>query len=445
MTPCGARRPAAPRQHADTQPCPHTRAPRSLARTRRLRVAALCIAASALITAPAGRSAAASLEGRVDGLLAGLATSISPVGAGDPRPALPAGFRELSASLATFRSLAPVPSATGAFRFAWDPEVGTFHRMRKGPGLADTAQTLGHRFGTVSFSYTHMRFDTLGGSPLHRIRSTQPAFSQEFLFSLPCDDPSDPRQCDRLRFGDDRLVTDLSVSLRLDQYVLGAAYGVSDAVDVSVALSLNRISMRSRAQARLLDPNDDGPPSFAAEFAAANPCDPEDRLCAQDSFAERAFGAGDVYLRSKWRFHSGRWADLAASATLTIPTGNADDFLGFHKPTFTPMLIVSKDFPRLSPRVNLGYAFRDGDDVSQAIWIAGTDVRVVDRVLLAIDFLGFHDDNRDGINDDVFQSAVGLKVNLIRSAVASASFQFPLNRDGLRADVIYTGQLEWTF
>jgi hypothetical protein len=385
------------------------------------------------------------MQDRLDGLLGGLATSISPVGVGDPRPVLPAGLDQLSGSLATFRSLAPVPSAAGAFRFAWDPQVGTFHRMRKGPGLADTAQTLGYRFGTVGLSYTRISFDTLDGDPLSRLSSDQPAFSDEFLAELPCEDPADPQLCDRLRFDEDRLTTGIDIALSLDQFVLGGAWGVTETIDVSFAVSLNQLHMRARAESRLSDPNGDGPPSFEAMFARDNPCDPEDRLCAADSFDESAFGTGDVYLRSKWRFASLSWADLAVSGTLTIPTGNADDFLGFHHATFTPLFIASKDFERFSPHLNLGYAFRDGDDVSQAIWIAGSDMRVIDRVILAADFLGFHDDNRDGINDDVLQSAVGLKVNPIGSLVLSTSFQFPLNRDGLRADVIYTGQVEWTF
>lgn len=394
---------------------------------------------------PGGGAAAASLEDRLDGLLGGMATSITPVGVGDPRPVLPAGLAELSGSLATFRSLAPVPSAAGAFRFAWDPQLGTFQRMRKGPGLADTAQTLGRGFGTVGLSYTRISFDTLDGTPLSRLSSDQPAFSDDYLASLPCDDPADPQLCDRLRFDDDRLTTAIDFALSLDQFVLGGAWGVTETVDVSVALSLNQLHMRARAAARLTDPNADGPPSFEAGFARDNPCDPRDRQCAADAFDATAFGTGDVYLRAKWRFAALRWADLAASGTLTVPTGNADDFLGFHHATFTPMLIASKDFPRFSPHLNLGYALRDGDDVSQAIWIAGSDLRVVDRVILAADFLGFHDDKRDGINDDVLQSAVGLKINPWRSLVLSGSFQFPLNRDGLRADVIYTGQVEWTF
>lgn len=389
--------------------------------------------------------AAASLESQVDGLLGGLATSISPLGVGDPRHVLPPELDQLSNALATFRTLAPVPTATGAFRFAWDADVGSFHRLRKGPGLADTAQTLGHRFGAVSLAYTRIDFDTLEGHSLGNLGSRQAAFSDAFLAGLPCDDPGDPGQCDSLRFDDDELVTQLDFEMSLDQFVIGAAYGLSDSVDVSVAVSLAYIDMSARAEARLYDPNKDGPPSFGSGFALDHPCAGDERSCAGDSFAADAFGTGDVYLRGKWRFATLAWADLAASGTLTIPTGNADDYLGFHGPTFTPLLIVSKDFARFSPHLNAGYSMRDGRDVGQALWIVGTDVRVLERLILAADFLGFHDDKRDSINDDVLQAALGFKVNVFRSAVLSANFQLPLNDDGLRADVIYTGQVEWTF
>lgn len=407
-------------------------------------VAACLVAATLSNAAGAG---ARPLESKVRGLLDGLATSISPLGVGDPRNVLPRDLQELSGSLATFRSLAPVPSASGAFRFEWDEEVGTFHRLRKGPGLADTAQTLGKQFGTLSVSYTHIDFDRLDGSDLDSLGSSQPAFSDDFLAQLPCDDPADPQQCDRLRFQDDRLATSIRFRMRSENIFLSAAYGVTEKIDIGLALSINHISLKARAQSRLLDPNADGPPSFEAGFAEMHPCgdEPDNRLCAEDGFSDSATGTGDVYLRGKWRFAESPYADFAASATLTIPTGNGDDLLGFHKPTFTPLLIASKTFGRLSPHLNIGYAFRDGQDVSQALWIAGTDLRVVDRIILAADFLGFHDDKRDGINDDVLQSALGLKVHLFGSAVISASFQFPLNDDGLRADVIYTGQLEYTF
>jgi hypothetical protein len=130
---------------------------------------------------------------------------------------------------------------------------------------------------------------------------------------------------------------------------------------------------------------------------------------------------------------------------LTIPTGNADDFLGFHNPTFTPWLVASAAYGRIEPHFNLGYSFRGGDDDSQAQWIAGAGARLIDEVTIVGDFLGYHDDKRDGINDDVIQSALGLRINPIGDLVLTTMFQFPLNDDGLRADVIYTGQIECTF
>jgi hypothetical protein len=152
-----------------------------------------------------------------------------------------------------------------------------------------------------------------------------------------------------------------------------------------------------------------------------------------------------LFLRSKWHFADTEYADLAVAGVLTLPTGNADNFLGFHDPTFTPWLIASNTFGRISPHVNLGYAFRSGTDVSQAQWIAGADVRTFTWLTLAGEFLGYHDDKRDGVNDDVIQSAVGFKLNPFGQFVLAGTFQFPLNRDGLRADVIYTGQIEYTF
>lgn len=407
---------------------------------------ALAVLAAAIVTAPPGAHAG-SLEGRINGLFGGLATSITPRGVGDSRSALPEGLREISSSLATFRALAPIPSATGAFRFEWDPETATFNRMRKGPGLADTAQTLGEKFGTIGVTYTRIDFDTLGGESLDHLNFNQPAFSSSFLNGLPCDDPSDPEQCDRLRLADDVLQTKLRIRFALDQWVIGAAYGLTDDIDVSAALSFGHADMKVRGTARLRDHNGDSDPSFEANFASTHPCqsNPSDRQCVQDGFHETAVGTGDLYIRGKWRFWETSWADLAASGTFTVPTGNADDFLGYHDGTLTTLLIASKDYPYFSPHLNLGYALRDGRDVSQALWIAGSDLRFFDRLIFAVDFLGFHDDNRDGVNDDVLQSAVGFKLNLFGSAVLSGNFQFPLNRDGLRADVIYTAQMEYTF
>lgn len=390
-------------------------------------------------------SAARPLDRAIPDLFGGtLATTIDPSARQDVQQVLVAErFQGLSASLAVARSQGPVPSASGAFRFGWDPELDTFVRSSQSLGslLAERAPTLGKNTFTIGVSYSHIDFDTLDGDSLRRVRTTQPALSESFLDTLP---PSD-----RAIFADDILLTQLNLKFTFNLIYLTAAYGITDNIDVSLALSINQAEMKGQATAVILDPNDDfDQVVFAADqdgvITDASICDPP-FSCAADSFHESAFGTGDLFLRSKWHFANTRFADFATVGVLTIPTGNADDFLGFHDVTFTPWLVASKPFGRIEPHLNLGYSIRSGKDVSQAQWIVGSDVRATDWLTLAVDFLGYHDDHRDGINDDIYQSALGFKVNPFGEAILGTSFQLPLNRQGLRADVVYTVQLEYTF
>ena len=428
-------------------------------RRRRLkgseRIGTVLIVASVLGLA-AVPAYAEPLGQRIPGLFGGnLNTTICPrcVSEAQPNPVRQL-FSTLTADLALFYSEAPVPSASGAFGFEKHPELEAgFQFINKGPGLADRAPTLGEHFGVIGVSYTHIDFDTLEGQPLDRLTFTQPALSQAYLAQLP--------QQDRMRAQDDLRQTHLDFHLTMDQFFITGAYGLTESVDVSVALSLVRIQMRAAAEADIVDGSNNG---LGASFAPNQPgvCLGDFPFrCARDGFDDSAFGTGDVFLRGKWHFYDTKYADLAVAGVLTIPTGNADDFLGFHDPTFTPWLIASKHLGRFEPHLNIGYAFRTHRDVSQAEWIAGTDFAAFKWLTLNADFLGFHDDKRDGINDDVLQSAVGFKItpramwpagsrvrwwrrHLSRMVVAG-DFQFPLNRDGLRADVIYTGQVEYTF
>ena len=412
-------------------------------------IARLLVASCLFLRASA--AAAAPLDSLIPNLFGGsLSTSITPfIQAGEQqpdvqRPRVAERFRGLSASLATAASQAPVPSASGAFQFQWDPELDTFVRRDQSLGslLAERAQTLGRGTITVSGSYTHIHFSTLDGDSLDSVRSVQPALTEDFLAQLPVED--------RLRAQDNTLETTLNLNFSLDLFFFAAAYGITDNIDVSLALAVNRAHMRGRAEAVIRDPNGDGGAFFIQSQQGVVPGEagnPECSFftCARDSFDQTAFGTGDLYLRAKWHIGDTKWADFATAGVLTLPTGNADNFLGFHDPTFTPWLIASKDFGRVSPHVNLGYSFRSGKDVSQARWIAGADVLAARWLTVGGDFLGFHDDKRDGINDDVIQAAIELKLNPFGQTVIGGSLQFPVNRDGIRADVIYTLQIESTF
>jgi hypothetical protein len=386
------------------------------------------------------------LEDRIPGLFGGaLITSISPTDRADAqRPQVADRFRGLSGALAAARSQAPVPSASGAFRFAWDAQMDTFVRVQQSLGslLAERAQTLGRHTVSFNVAYSHLDFDTFEGEPLSHIRTTQATLSPALLDRLPASD--------RQRAMDNVTQTDLSLRFGFDLVYLTAAYGLTDTVDVSLALSLVNAHMEAHATASIQDPNGDQGAYFTVQqrgvqTAGAGPVCSQAYRCAVDGFDDSAFGTGDLFLRGKWNFYGSSLADLAVVAILTLPTGNADEYLGFHDPTFTPWFVASSTWGPISPHLNLGYAFRSGADVSQALWVAGADLRTTSWLTLSADFLGYHDDNRDGINDDVFQAAPGFKLNPLDGLVLGAAFQLPLNSDGLRADVIYTTQIEYAF
>lgn len=386
------------------------------------------------------------LDRNIPGLFGGsLSTTIDPTALKDTQQVgVAERFRGLSSSLAAARSQAPIPSASGAFRFAWDPDLDTFVRYPQGLGsmFAERATTLGRRVFTLSFSYTRVDFDTLDGDSLNRVRASQPALTPDYLAQLPPDD--------QVMFADDVLDTQLDLDFGFDLFYLTAAYGITDRIDASIALSINRARMKGRALANIVDPANNGTVYFAADQPGvitdgSVPGCELPFICAEDGFDDSAFGTGDLFLRLKWQFAETAWADLATAGILTLPTGNADDFLGYHDVTFTPWLILSKRFGWLAPHLNLGYAIRSGKDVSQAEWIAGTDLLAAEWLTLFADFLGYHDDKRDGVNDDILQSALGFKVNPFGDFVLGTSFQLPLNRQGLRADVIYSTQIEYTF
>jgi hypothetical protein len=65
-------------------------------------------------------------------------------------------------------------------------------------------------------------------------------------------------------------------------------------------------------------------------------------------FNESATGTGDLFLRAKWHVVDTWLADIALAEVLTLPTGNADELLGFTS-TFTPWFIASKSIGA-SPR-----------------------------------------------------------------------------------------------
>jgi hypothetical protein len=103
----------------------------------------------------------------------------------------------------------------------------------------------------------------------------------------------------------------------------------------------------------------------------------------------------------------------------------------------------------------------DDEERSRVRWAAGVTVQLGEGVGLLFDFLGssaFADDEfrvrspvsatalRGSVErgDNIF-AAPGLKFTLMPSVVALAGAIVPLRSDGLQAEVVPTGGVEWTF
>jgi len=400
---------------------------------------------TALLAAPVrGESLKQQLNGLFGGNQSGSGLAVNVVG-GQPFP-LPLGAEvssAISGALTSARSSVPIASGSGGFSYEYDPDLDLFIRVEQdlGPLFSERAQTLGKRQLAVSASYTYAGFNTYNGQDISNFPVADVPVGQELIAQPGNTLPG---------LADDMIDTSLNLGLSLNVISLFATYGVTDHLDLGIALPLVWVSMSTDAVARLSDPRGDSGPPFTLNRLQliGSTVDPNNNQVATDGFDSTSFGPSDLYLRAKYRFLESRYVDGAGVLTVTLPTGGADDFRGFQDPTGTPLLVLSKNLPFVSPHVNLGYAIRSSQDISQFVWTVGADLRLFPWLTGLVDFLGFNDTVRaDGLgaNQNVYQYSLGVKVNPWRDLIWALNFQMPLNQEGLRADVIYTTQLQYTF
>lgn len=411
----------------------------------RVAVGVIVVACAATLAATAhGESLQQQLNGLFGGNQSGSGLAVNVVG-GQPLP-LPLGAEvssAISGALTSARSSLPIASGSGGFSYEYDPDLDLFVRIEQdlGPLFSERVQTLGKRQLAVSAAYSYAGFNTFNGQDISDFPVADVAVGQQLVARPGNNLPG---------IADDMIETSLDLGLTLNVLSLFATYGVTDALDVGIALPLVWIDMSTSAVARVSDPRGDSGAPFALNRLQliGSTVDPTNNQVARDGFDSSSFGPSDLYLRAKYRFWESRYVDAAGVLTVTLPTGGADDFRGFQDPTGTPLLVLSKNLPFVSPHVNLGYAIRSADDISQFVWVAGADLRLFPWLTGVVDFLGFNDTVRAddlGPDQNVYQYSLGVKLNPWRDLIWAVNFQMPLNQEGLRADVIYTTQLQYTF
>jgi hypothetical protein len=351
-----------------------------------------------------------------------LVDELSPVEASGQGSVLLEELIRTSVLGADFPTTATTPSVT----YTFDPASGVFVRASGslGPAFAERGETTGRGKATLGMSYLFASFKTLNGDDLDGLQQTMRTTGAGGALR------------DTLSFS----------SFTLDSHVFAfsGTYGITDAWDVNAVVPVVYTILEA-------DGKVDG------RVAGSTP-DPVS-IDADDS----AFGIGDALLRTKYRLTpSGRPLQVAAGLGVRLPVGEEDDFQGLGDWVVTPFVVGSYVLEAFDFHVNVGVdANADDEERSRVRWAAGVTVQLGEGVGLLFDFLGssaFADDEfrvrspvsatalRGSVErgDNIF-AAPGLKFTLMPSVVALAGAIVPLRSDGLQAEVVPTGGVEWTF
>jgi hypothetical protein len=343
----------------------------------------------------------------------------------------------VGSQLSTF----PLGSSAGGFSWTFMPGTGTFSRTTEsfGPLFAERALTVGRRRMNVGMNYQYTSFDTFEGLSLR---------DREIVFYTPFSSNV---------IGEDRL--DLQLSTQT--FSLFATYGVTDRLDIGVAVPIVHVSLNADLRFRLLT---------AAGTRIGT-------LEESTRGGGSATGFSDIVARVKYRALDLKGGGVAAGVDLRLPTGDEENLLGIPGTQVKFYGIFSMTAGRVSPHVNIGYTVSNGTDAvddptsvfleppDEFAYAAGVDVAVMPRLTIAGDLVGraiqdvptlefgqvglgpqFEEFSLAGTATlNQLLGSVGVKFNATGNLLVSASVLFPLTDGGLRPKVTPVIGVDYSF
>jgi hypothetical protein len=357
----------------------------------------------------------------------------------------------------------PIGSTSGgeSFRFEGGAPVRT--STSAGPIFAERAQTLGRGRVLAGLSRTGFRFATLRGVDM---RNLGLVFTHENVDFEGCD----------AQFGGDCSLNgvpllendamDFHLSMDLDVRVTSTylTVGVSDRFDIGLVVPIVQAEFRGESDAEMRPFGG----STAAHYFSGTPDNPV--LSAHRQSIGSAAGLGDVALRAKINLRDAPQASMALLVDGRFPSGSRKDLLGSGKFAGRAMAIVNSRMGDFSPHVNVGYLYHAGTAENDAVLgTVGFDDRMAERVTLAADLVTelqvgdsklhlpppvtydypfrrtVNPTNIPDMRDDLVNGSFGAKLTPARNTTLVLNTLFPLNRGGLRANLVYTAGIEYTF
>jgi hypothetical protein len=397
----------------------------------------------------------------------------------------------LSTSIATQLAILPIISPASGFTYKYDSAAGAFVRTTTsfGPIYTERAETIGRGKISLGVSYQRFRFGSIDGVNLHQI----PAVFTHVPDTGPGGAP-EPYEADVIK-------TANNVDLNMDQTVFYGTVGITDRIDLSVAVPIVSVREGASSYAQIIQVS--GPTFVANGMTVANPHEFNASGAQTNTYASNgsATGIGDVTFRLKAGVLRTEKIRVAAALDVRAPSGDARKFLGSGTTGIKPFIAISAG-KRFAPHINVGYQWNGqsilagnitGSVVSenaagqvviqngpatkgslpgQFFYSLGADVGVTNRLTLAFDYLGqtlFNAPNLfqttvttqnipggtgaltlptiagDKETLPLNSAAAGLKYNLFNRLLLTADLLFRLDNNGLRQDVTPLVALSYAF
>lgn len=290
------------------------------------------------------------------------------------RPAL---NRLITTNVSSF----PLSSTTAGVTFDFSSGRPVSLLESLGPVFAENAATLGKGKLNVAFNYTYLNLIRFRGIPTNDIRFTFAHLNVN------------PANFGNPQFENDFIDMFLNLDVNASISVLFATYGVTNKLDVNVAVPFVHLSLNGRAKASItsltfgrIRSNNPTAEGAAHRFGGSllNPI-----LDADTLYSASASGLGDIALRVKYSFLRGAGVNMAALLDVRFPTGEENDFLGTGETNARVSGIVSKKMGNFTPHLNLTYEKRPIDfDSDQLEIVAGFDQKIASGVTFAGEFFG---------------------------------------------------------
>jgi hypothetical protein len=370
----------------------------------------------------------------------------------------------LSNSISTNITNIPFSSSSGGETFKFEGATPVRTALSAGPIYAERAQTLGRGRLFAGLARSGLHYRTLRGIPLDNVQFT---FTHQNVDFPGCDSIAGG---DCTLYGvpllenetiDFRLNLDVSVNVT----ALLLTYGVSDRIDFGVVLPFVSTELRGTSLATIVPFGNSGPPPH---FFAGTP---ENPVFTASRFSEgSSSGLGDVSARVKVNLREATPVSLALFAEGRFPTGSEEDLRGSGAVALRGLAIASARLGDFSPHVNVGYQYRGRTVDNDAFLLtAGFDQLLAPWATLAGDLITefqvgtsqltvpgdvaleapfrrvIHASSIPERRDDIVNASLGTKLSLPQGVTFLANAVFPLNRGGMRPDVLWTLGAEYAF